>query len=117
MKILVLEDDPNRITLFKKWFKDHDMDMTDQADQAKMFLDAKIYDVIFLDHDLDGRVYVDSNEKNTGYQVAEHMPKSLNTTTRTIVHSHNSAGAKKMISVIGSNATHGPFGTFDQTII
>ena len=117
MKILVLEDDPERIRMFRVWFKDYDMDMTDQASEAKKLLDSKLYDVIFLDHDLDGRVFVHSSEANTGYAVASYIPKSINKGTRTIVHSHNFVGATKMVDAVGENAKYHPFGTFNETII
>jgi hypothetical protein len=57
------------------------------------------WDLICLDHDLGGEVYVDSNELNTGYQVAKFLatknPKCL-----IIIHSSNFWGACNMMSVL-----------------
>lgn len=100
MKILILEDDKNRI----KWFKEntigHSVDIVESAKPAIHLIQEKKYDVIFLDHDLGGEVYVDSNNDNTGYQVAKALLMSINETTPVVVHSLNSVGAKNIQRII-----------------
>lgn len=69
MKILVLEDDPSRITVFKRSFVGHDVDFAETAAGAIGFLSSFRYDIIFLDHDLGGEKWVSSSHKNTGSEV------------------------------------------------
>ena len=70
------------------------------AEIAVSILKAFKFDLLLLDHDLDGRVFVRSHESNTGYQVAKVIKKTLNSTTPVIVHSYNKADADKMINVL-----------------
>ena len=65
--ILVVEDDYRRI----KWFKDNlekscYLDVFEHANQGIKAVKEKKYDLIFLDHDLGGRVFVPSEDANTG---------------------------------------------------
>jgi len=102
MRILILEDDPKRIGWFKEFTEGHRADFVEDAVLAIMAVHRIKYDVIFLDHDLDERVYVPSEEPNTGYQVAKAIPSSINNDTIVVIHSHNDAGVKKMASVLKS---------------
>ena len=108
-KILILEDNAERIKLFKSLllnkFKVNEMDVdilfTDNVEDAKKLFDKhKKFDMIFLDHDLDNRVYVDSNEPNTGYQFAKYLNEKLEDedykTTVIIIHTMNPIGAQNM---------------------
>lgn len=57
VRVLVLEDSPERIKRFKAYFgvNDHfvfEADFTDDADQAIALFQQKPYDLLFLDHDL-----------------------------------------------------------------
>jgi len=118
MNIFILEDDPRRKEVFKEWFKNEDFIIVEDADAAIELLSKNKYDFIFLDHDLDGRVYVDSKEHNTGYTVAEAISGTLNKTTRVVIHSHNTVGAALMLSVLSENkAEYMPFGSFDENIL
>lgn len=95
--VLILEDDPNRINLFKRALCGTNyIKITDNAQECIKFLSEQKWDVLFLDHDLGGRVYVKETE-NTGYEVAlwleEHKDKQPNTI---IIHSYNPEGAKRM---------------------
>lgn len=58
VRVLVLEDSPERIKRFKAYFgvNDHfvfEADFTDDADQAIALFQQKPHDLLFLDHDLD----------------------------------------------------------------
>ena len=72
MKILILEDSKERIKIFKKNLtKYHDLYFFDNVQDARDALELMgPWDMLFLDHDLDNRVYVESEEPNTGYQLA-----------------------------------------------
>jgi len=71
---------------------------SDNVEEAKVKYDAFApFDLIFLDHDLGGDVYVDSEEKNTGNQFAKWLcqSKSLKDTP-IIIHSLNYYGVQNM---------------------
>jgi len=102
MKILFLDDDINRRRLFRESCKDHDLSEVETSDDAIKFLEKySPYDLVSLDHDLGGQVYVASDEKS-GYHVAlyisqmskDKLPKKV------IIHSYNFVGAKKMFDVL-----------------
>jgi hypothetical protein len=71
--------------------------MTDNVKVAIDELHKTKYDMIFLDHDLDQRIYVDSKEENTGFQVAKELKHTLNATTLCVIHSLNPIGASMML--------------------
>ncbi len=57
------------------------------------------FDSIYLDHDLDQRVFVDSDEDNTGYQLAKYIADK-NIDAEIIIHSYNPFGAARMNDVL-----------------
>lgn len=96
MKILILEDDPNRVVLFKKHLCAYTVYYTDTVDGAvELLKEHEDFDIYFLDHDLGGEVYVDSMEKNTGFQFAKILSKRK-TRSPIIIHSMNPIGAENM---------------------
>lgn len=52
MRILILEDDGTRVNNFIELLYTHDLDITENAYEAVSLLEAKVYDIILLDHDL-----------------------------------------------------------------
>lgn len=95
-KILILEDSQERIHQFQKRLPKDDLYFFDSVDEAKEAYNLLgPFDVIFLDHDLDGSVFVDSDEKNTGYQFAKFLVEK-ETEAQIIVHSMNSVGAQNI---------------------
>lgn len=108
MKVLILEDDGNRIATFKKKLKDHDLYFAVSVDEAKdMAKNFGPFDYYFLDHDLDGKVFVDSKDENTGYQFAKFLAE-VNATGKIFVHSMNPVGAQNIKGVL-PQATLVPF--------
>ena len=100
MKVLILEDDPNRIKTFKNKLKEHDLYFFTNVSDAKDAVAAfGPFDYYFLDHDLDGQIFVDSKEMNTGYRFAEFLAES-NVTGEIVVHSMNPAGAQNIKGVL-----------------
>jgi len=93
MKVLVVEDDQNRIVKFKRDLVGHDVDYAEDAGPAINFINNNTYDLIFLDHDLGGETYVPSSNRNTGYQVAKAIKKTSNESAYIIIHSCNTVGA------------------------
>ncbi len=101
MKILILEDSGERIRLFKAYLEKHDLHFFDNVqDAVEGIRNLGPFDVLFLDHDLDNRIYVDSDEPNTGYQLAKWIAENDVQFKKIILHTHNPAGARKMKSVL-----------------
>ena len=101
MKILILEDSAERIRIFKKYFGGkHDLYIFDQVEDAKKALDSSgPFERIYLDHDLDQRIFVDSDEDNTGYQLAKYIAKK-NVNSEIILHTLNPYGAERMQAIL-----------------
>jgi CheY-like chemotaxis protein len=117
MKILIVEDNEDRLNWFATEFKGtEELALATTAEKGKYYVNLQKWDVIFLDHDLGGRVYVNSADENTGYQVAKEIVVSINKDTPVIVHSYNPAGVKNIMGVL-KHAEAIPFGMFDKTIL
>ena len=100
MRILVVEDNPERIKKFKRALIGNNVDYTDNAFEGRTLVKRNQYDVIFLDHDLGGESYVPSDHYNTGYQVAKEIQQSQNKSAQIIIHSCNSTGASNIASLL-----------------
>lgn len=114
-KILILEDDQNRIQFFKEKLKKHDVYFFDNVEEAKMSIELMgPFDTFFLDHDLDDNIYVKSEEKNTGYQLAKFMHEKK-IEAQIIIHSMNPIGAQNMKNLLPT-ATVIPFSTLRKKL-
>jgi len=111
MKILILEDEPIRITWFLRRLCNHDVKVCVDSEDAIECLKINKYDLIFLDHDLGGQAFVPSGP-GTGYEVAQFIATNENKNAKIVVHSHNYPGARNMCSVL-PDAQHLPFGSFN----
>ena len=103
MKIFILEDNHDRIDFFMEKFRDLGKNTVvvseDVSTAISKYKDTGMdCDVIFLDHDLGGRVYVESQEENTGYQFAKWLRfNDPNIDKKKIIlHTCNSVGADNM---------------------
>lgn len=100
-KILILDDDQNRLNIFKRNLIGHILTTTSTAQAAIDQLNINNpFDYVFLDHDLGGEGFVQSGP-GTGYEVAlwlsnhpEKKPEHI------IIHSFNPIGSQKMSSVL-----------------
>jgi len=113
-KILILEDDANRIRQFKQAFKNQDPLYCTTVDNAIQAL-GKNPDIKFflLDHDLGGEQMVDSFGKEpTGFTFAKYLTTLYQDFSKVaiVVHSWNPSGANNIKNLIPS-ATIAPFGT------
>lgn len=113
----ILEDSKERMETFEKLFKKKYGDnfiiySSDNVEKAKLlFANHFPYDTIFLDHDLEGKVYVSSKDSNTGYSFASWMKKNYPDRIKKqqiIVHSMNGVGAKNIKNIL-PNADIVPF--------
>ncbi len=102
MKILFLDDDPNRTKNARKCDAKDELCEAETAEQAIQFLEKHSpYDAVSLDHDLGGNIYCPSDEMS-GFAVAEYiskMPKEK-MPKQVVVHSFNHGGAENMIKVL-----------------
>ncbi len=96
MRVLVIEDNPFRIKKFKRELIGFIVDYADNAHEGIILAKERKYDLIFLDHDLGNREYVDSNDPNTGFQVAKAIKGTLNESAFIVIHSANPVGAKNI---------------------
>ena len=103
MRIFILEDDPERIVWFKANLDTDNLDITDLAEKGMELLHENKYDIVFLDHDLGGEVFVDSNMFNTGHTVAKMIHETKNKVTPVVIHSWNSNGAQNMKWALSAN--------------
>lgn len=73
MRVLFLDDNIERWNFFKTLYPEAKWVQTSQECIAELesHNDHNMYELIFLDHDLGGEVYVDSNQPNTGMRVVD----------------------------------------------
>lgn len=111
MKILILEDNPERVNLFKKRLSNHELLVFDNVKEAieATKTHKKEIEVYFLDHDLDGKTYVESTEENTGFKFAQFLVENyIDLKADVIIHSMNPVGASNIKGII-PHATITPF--------
>jgi len=102
MNILILDDDFIRHEKFNKVLTGHNITNVSDSKQAIQKLQEEKFDIIFLDHDLGGQVFVESGE-NTGYEVALWLSNNKqNHKGRIIIHSFNPIGAANMKALLPS---------------
>ena len=114
MKILLLEDDMNRVVQFEKRVKElnernenqSELVHVETAEECIKEIDNSTeetkFALILLDHDLGGEVYVSTDNKNTGSEVARWINKNPEKIhgTSVITHTFNPAGAKNIMGLI-----------------
>lgn len=99
MNILILEDAEYRIKEFRSRypsaiFVDSAQDCIDQLQNP--------VDLLFLDHDLEGKIHVDPSDPNTGSEVVRWIVKNNPQIGKIIVHTHNSNAAKDMVESLAA---------------
>lgn len=115
MKILFLDDNPVRWEQFRKNYPSAVWVQTATECIAKL---SEQWDMIFLDHDLGGDVYVDSSIENCGMEVVRYLYKNFQEHlqyTQFIVHSYNTPAAFSMVDSIreaGYSVIYKPFAVF-----
>ena len=101
-RILILDDDPKRHDQFRKNYIGHNLIHVHDADTCiEALIENSLFDVIFLDHDLGGRVYVGTDEHNTGSTVAKWLAENPSKCSENIIiHSLNPAGRQNMKAIL-----------------
>lgn len=104
-RIFILEDNAERIKTFRRAlpakFPNAEIVITEEVEEAKRLLTpGSHWDIILLDHDLGGKIFVKSSNPNTGYQVAKHIKENNITYKQCITHTQNPAGGKNIVGVL-----------------
>lgn len=113
MKIFILDDSRlrqnNLFRLLNKKFDGPKIFQAYSRDEAIEMLEKhQRFDIIFLDHDLGGEVYVNSSEYNTGFWVAKYIADNKIGYGQIILHTLNFSGAVIMLNLL-KNAKHIPY--------
>lgn len=100
MRILVLDDDKNRMTIFKSNIENRlhikDADYVYTETEAIDKLKSKVYNYVFLDHDLGGH-QMTWDDSNCGMNVVDWMIENHNNKrANVIIHSYNIPRAHEM---------------------
>lgn len=100
MKVLFLDDDPIRHDNFKLIV--HPSFLVDYVYTAEECIDklkSNTYDIVSLDHDLGGQVFVDSAERDTGMEVVRFLETNIIPPILLVIcHSYNTAAAPIMVN-------------------
>jgi len=84
MRILILEDSTERVKYFLERFSDYELTITENAQDAIIYLNEEMYDYVFLDHDL-------GLNNGSGSDVASYLGSgmTINSDAKVIIHSWN----------------------------
>ena len=110
MRILLLEDDYNRVEQFRKRVDELNERNThlpktelvhvETAEHCILTLQGTgEFHLILLDHDLGGEVYVDINRPDTGSEVARWLNKNKKN-ANVITHTLNKEGSENILSLV-----------------
>lgn len=110
LRIMILEDDHHRINSFKTILELQVQDVSYHL-TADSFIKAlskeKFVDCIMLDHDLGGKTYVDTGDRNTGSEVVRYILKNKDDEkfkkTKIVVHTFNTSAGKLMTDTLRHN--------------
>jgi len=111
MRVLIVDDNPDRHRVFAQVYRAEDVDHAFKFSQAVKFLNSKRYNIVQLDHDLGDfqepeiesvGMYGGAFEL-TGYHVALHVVLDLpkeQWPDRVVIHSVNPTGAKSIANLL-----------------
>jgi hypothetical protein len=123
IRIFLLEDDERRCEWFAKRFKGDQLDIVCDVVEAKELLKTRMYDSIFLDHDLQPEHYgsTTKDDERTGYAIASFLAShpQLQRAATIMVHSFNADGAMRMVEELrnsGRQAEYIPFHFLEDRI-
>jgi CheY-like chemotaxis protein len=99
MNILILDDNPHRITFFRNGLKTHKLTICTHARAAIKALKKGSFDVIFLDHDLEHGP-ADPDDENSGSEVARYIADHEITCSCIVLHTENDTGREMMKALL-----------------
>jgi hypothetical protein len=99
VNILVLEDNGARIEIFVNMFGDnHDLTVCTTANAFRAaYLAQPNLDIVFLDHDLGGSAFSDSESSNCGMRAVEVILEAVTRPRLVVVHSWNGPAGDLMV--------------------
>jgi hypothetical protein len=110
VKVLVLDDNPERLQVFAEWFKDHDLTLTNcYGDCIQALIEGSPFDLVHLDHDLNdfgkksNMAGMYGENELTGADVAWYITIELPEAKwprKCVIHSWNPDGARTMLNLI-----------------
>lgn len=100
MNILLLDDNSHRIMFFQNGLKKHKLTICRHARAAIKALKDTSFDIIFLDHDLEGEP-AESDEENSGSEVARFIAEQGIKCKCIVLHSENRVGRDSMAAILG----------------
>ena len=104
-RVLILEDDANRVFTFKKNLVGLSVYVEETATGAIHKLNTESWDLLLLDHDLGGEQMVSSDNKNTGSEVARWLSENPDKKPPVIIlHSFNPIGRNNMKKLLPESA-------------
>ena len=113
MNIFILEDSEERIATLQRelptiWPNCY-LAIAQNSSEGKAILrQGQKFDLLLLDHDLGGQVYVDVKEENTGSTVAKFIAMNRVAYDYAITHSMNFYGAQNITAIL-PDCVHIPF--------
>jgi len=96
--ILFLDDSKERTKAFKSKVPSAKTVKTTKACIKALSKEDAEWDIVFLDHDLGGEQFVDTNREDCGMEVVRWIVANEPFIRQIIVHSHNGPAAKEMCS-------------------
>ena len=104
LNILLLEDNGHRITFFKNGLTAHKLTICKHARAAKQALKKQAFDVVFLDHDLQGKPE-DPSSDNCGTEVARYIADREIAVGLIVLHTENPVGRDAMEELLPDSFT------------
>lgn len=104
MRILILEDNLERIEFFKRIYKNNTLYITDDIREAYHIVENAELDIMFLDHDLTLDNFKAIGENNTGYDFVKALVEGrLQKQALIYIHSCNPIGGQIMQNLLQKN--------------
>lgn len=97
--VLFLDDNQDRLTAAVATYSEgNDLRLARTAGEAINYLQiVGQWDLVSLDHDLGGEVYVDSGREDCGMEVVRWIVENNPAIKRVLVHSWNAPAAREMV--------------------
>jgi len=104
MRILVLEDNQDRIEWFKRIYRNHELYITCNLVKARELCWEYEFDVMFLDHDLGENNLAAVEQEETGYGFVKWLTiEGIQKKAIYYIHSMNPTGANAMQNLLQDN--------------
>jgi hypothetical protein len=97
MNVLWLDDSFERTKIFRSRAPFSVLTKTAQECIDALKSTDETWDIVFLDHDLGGKIFVDVDDPNTGSEVVRWIVENLPKINKIIVHSCNVCAAEVMV--------------------